>query len=70
MYYFFLNVSRLVNQLIEDEQIKIVKCMGFISYFFLGVYDGSFKKGKEYVYLVKKNNVYFRDQFNILSVIL
>lgn len=43
------NVSRPANQLTEDEQIKIAKRMGLISHLPLGVYDGSSKKGKEYV---------------------
>lgn len=54
MYHPSPNVSRPANQLTEDEQIKIAKRMGLISHLPLGVYDGSSKKGKEYVYLVKK----------------
>lgn len=49
MYHPAPNVSRPANQLTEDEQIKIAKRMGLISHLPLGVYDGSSKKGKEYV---------------------
>lgn len=57
MYHPAPNVSRPANQLTEDEQIKIAKRMGLISHLPLGVYDGSSKKGKEYVklYPVKIN---------------
>lgn len=43
------NVSRLANQLSEEEQIKIAKRLGLISHLPIGVYDGTDKKGRECV---------------------
>jgi E3 ubiquitin-protein ligase RNF11 len=41
------NVSRPVNQLTEEEQIKIAKRLGLIQHLPTGIYDGAKKKTKE-----------------------
>lgn len=43
------NVSRPASQLSEEEQIKIAKRLGLISHLPTGIYDGTSKRGKEYV---------------------
>ena len=49
VYYPAPNVSRPASQLTEEEQIKIAKRLGLISHLPTGVYDGSAKKGREWV---------------------
>lgn len=70
VYYPSPNISRPVNQLTEEEQIKIAKRLGLIQHLPTGSYDGC-KKNREYVlfyyYLNIQNRVLLITVFGIYS---
>lgn len=57
-------VSRLANQLTEDEQIKIAQRLGLINHLPTGKYDGTNKKAKECV--ICMNEFLFGEQLRYL----
>ena len=46
------SISRPLNQLTEDEQVRIAQRMGLINHLPLNKFDGTLKKAKEYEFVL------------------